>query len=199
MTATRDPKDFYETPQNATYPIMAECIMSGVADHWEAVLDLGCGDGRLGLSAKAAYNFSRSESMLSEGLVEGVELDEERAAKATLNGVDYVYQMPLADVNEVTTPDLIIANPPFSMALDFLVWAAAARRATAGDLADVLFLLPLGYMASQGRHPFWKLNPPDALRVHSSRLSFTGDGKTANADYGWFYWGAGLQGIDFYP
>lgn len=193
---TRDPKDFYETPEKATYPIMVECIMSGVADLWEVVLDLGCGDGRLGLSAKAAYNFSRSESMLSEGVAQGIELDEERAHKATLNGVDYVYNMALSDVGEVTPPDLVIANPPFSMALDFLVWAAGLRAESG---ADVLFLLPLGYMASQGRHPFWKLNPPDALRVHSSRLSFTGDGKTANADYGWFYWGGGLRGIDFYP
>jgi hypothetical protein len=192
---TRSDKDFYETPEAATYPIMAECIMGGPADDWHVVLDLGCGDGRLGRAATAAYEFADPDV---KGTTYGVEIDPERAEIASRNGV-LTSEGPLEffDHQQVPAPDLVISNPPFSEALEFLEFAHAYK--SYGHHPEILFLLPVGYLGSRGRHAFWKANPPDAMRVFSKRLSFTGDGKTANADYAWFYWGGALQGIDFYP
>jgi SAM-dependent methyltransferase len=194
---TRSDKDFYETPEVATYPIMVECIQNGLVDRWGTVLDLGCGDGRLGRAAGAAYEFETG----LKALVRGVEIDPDRAEIASRNGV-MVSEGPLEFYDGdtlATQPGLVISNPPFSAALEFLEFALNYHRLT---YSDVLFLLPVGYLGSQHRHAFWKANPPDAMRVFSKRLSFTGDGKTANADYAWFYWGGalgGLKGIDFYP
>jgi trans-aconitate methyltransferase len=194
---TRDPKDFYETPDAATYPILAELIAAHGADHWERVFDLGCGDGRLGIGAVAAKRFANP---LTDSAAFGIEADPDRAQQARDNGFEYVYTGFLEEADYSMTdpppPDLVISNPPFSNALLFLETALQFHREAH---SDVLFLLPVGYLGSQGRHAFWKANPPDAMRVFSKRLSFTGDGKTANADYAWFYWGGALQGIDFYP
>lgn len=192
----RADKDYYETPDEATYPIMAECIQHGLVDGWDTVLDLGCGDGRLGRAAGAAYEFETG----GKATVTGVEADAERWGIARRNGVRcYAGELAMYDHDSLAvSPGLVISNPPFSAALEFLEFALAYHLY---DHSDVLFLLPVGYLGSQGRHEFWKANPPDAMRVFSKRLSFTGDGKTANADYAWFYWGGalgGLKGIDFY-
>jgi SAM-dependent methyltransferase len=193
----RNDKDFYETPEEARYPIMNECILEGAAQDWPVVLDLGCGDGRLGRDAGAAYNFCNSEAVYDKAHVTGIEVDPERAAIANRNGVEVIEApLELVDWREFVAPHLVISNPPFSRALEFLEFAHDARDEVN---CDVLFLLPVGYLGSQGRHAFWSKHQPDAMRVFSRRLSFTGDGKTANADYAWFYWGDALRGIDFYP
>jgi hypothetical protein len=195
----RHDKDFYETPEAARYPIMNECILSGAAVDWPVVLDLGCGDGRLGRDAGAAFEFCTYDSYnqpQGRAHITGIEVDPGRAAQANRNGVEVVeatlYQV---DWMALEVPSLVISNPPFSAALEFLEFAHEIRDESH---ADVLFLLPVGYLGSQGRHAFWSEHQPDAMRVFSTRLSFTGDGKTANADYAWFYWGDALRGIDFY-
>jgi hypothetical protein len=192
---TRDPKDFYPTPEEATYPILSELISNGAADGWYEILDLGSGDGRLGASAKAAAEFADPGM---ERTASGVELDDDMGDRS-LGMLDCVHYGDLRNMDGDLwpDPDLVISNPPFTLALEFLEFALNYHRLEFA-FADVLFLLPVGYMGSQKRHAFWKANPPDAMRVFSKRLSFTGDGKTANADYAWFYWGGALQGIDFY-
>ncbi len=76
--------------------------------------------------------------------------------------------------------DLILTNPPFSIAQKFIDHAL--------NYSNTCFmLLRLNYLGSIGRHEWWKKNPPIAIHVLSKRPSFTGTGTDAT-DYGWFAW-----------
>lgn len=76
--------------------------------------------------------------------------------------------------------DLIITNPPFSIAQEFISHATKH--------ADTVFmLLRLNFLGSIKRYEWWKANTPTALYVLSKRPSFTGSGTDAT-DYAWFVW-----------
>lgn len=78
--------------------------------------------------------------------------------------------------------DLVITNPPFTQAEDFIKRARSHSHCT-------IMLLPLNFLASVKRNAFWKTYAPDQLIILSSRPSFTEDGKTDHVDYAWYVWG----------
>jgi hypothetical protein len=76
-------------------------------------------------------------------------------------------------------PDLIISNPPFNLAMEFIQKALEDVRE--GGL--VIMLLRLNYFGSQKRKAWWQANMPTWCYVHSERMSFTPDGKTDSIEY----------------
>ncbi len=76
--------------------------------------------------------------------------------------------------------DLILTNPPFSLAQEFITHSLA--RAT-----TVIMLLRLNFLGSQKRYPWWIKNEPNSVIVLSKRPSFTGTGTDAT-EYAWFIW-----------
>jgi hypothetical protein len=76
--------------------------------------------------------------------------------------------------------DLIITNPPFSVAIEFLEKSLKESK-------TVVYLLRLNFLGSQKRKKFWDINKPTHLFVLSKRPSFTG-GKTDSTEYAWFVW-----------
>jgi len=76
--------------------------------------------------------------------------------------------------------DLIMGNPPFSKAQQFIEHALPRCN-------TLIFLLRLNFMGAVKRHNFWKENPPSKLYVLSNRPSFNGRG-TDSCDYGWYVW-----------
>lgn len=77
--------------------------------------------------------------------------------------------------------DVILTNPPYSRALEFVI--ASLARAT-----HVIMLLRLNFLASQKRNAFFSNNMPDIYCL-SDRPSFTGSGTDAT-EYAWFHWGS---------
>ncbi len=77
--------------------------------------------------------------------------------------------------------DVVITNPPFNQALEFVQGAMKDGRV-------VVMLLRLNWLASQKRNRFLLDNPP-SVYVLPRRPSFTNDGKTDATDYAWFIWG----------
>lgn len=76
--------------------------------------------------------------------------------------------------------DIIVTNPPFSIAQEFITHAL--------ELADtVIMLLRVNFLGSQKRYPFWVNNEPKALYILSKRPSFTGTG-TDSTEYAWYIW-----------
>lgn len=80
--------------------------------------------------------------------------------------------------------DLIVGNPPYSHA-EAHVRHALSLRSRCGVVA---FLLRLAFLESQERVPFWKEHPASKIYVLSQRPSFTGDGGSDKAAYGFFVW-----------
>ncbi|WP_373069854.1 hypothetical protein [Sulfurimonas sp.] len=76
--------------------------------------------------------------------------------------------------------DLIVTNPPFSEALEFL-------EKSLNEAKTVVYLLRLNFLGSQKRKQFWNDNPPSHIFVLSKRPSFTGKG-TDSTEYAWFCW-----------
>lgn len=76
--------------------------------------------------------------------------------------------------------DLVITNPPFTLALEFL-------QKSLTEAETVIYLLRLNFLGSQKRKPFWQANPPSHTMVLSKRPSFTGNG-TDSIEYAWFAW-----------
>lgn len=76
--------------------------------------------------------------------------------------------------------DLIITNPPFSIAKEFIDHSLEISN-------TCIMLLRINYLGSISRHEWWKKQPPTAMFVLSKRPSFTGKGTDAT-DYAWFVW-----------
>lgn len=89
-------------------------------------------------------------------------------------GIDYL-------TTSFVKRDLIITNPPFTFAKEFL-----EKSLTESDC--VCYLLRLNYLGSQARKSFWnKIGTPNKLLILSKRPSFTGKGTDAT-EYAWFCW-----------
>lgn len=76
--------------------------------------------------------------------------------------------------------DLILTNPPFSVAREFIDHALSISN-------TCIMLLRLNFLGSIDRHNWWKQKPPSALHILSKRPSFTGKGTDAT-EYAWFVW-----------
>lgn len=93
-------------------------------------------------------------------------------------GIDYLTYQPPRMV------DLIVTNPPFSLALEFL-------QKSLRESVTVCYLLRLNFLGSQKRKAFWQANRPSHVLVLSKRPCFTGDGHTDSIEYAWFCWDRG--------
>ena len=82
-------------------------------------------------------------------------------------------------------PDLIITNPPFNLAMEFI-------KKAINDITDdgyVIMLLRLNFLGSLKRFNFLKNNMPIEIYVHSKRMSFIpNSSKTDSIEYAHFVW-----------
>ncbi len=149
-TGGRQENDYYPTPITCTDPLNEHI-------DWERV-----------------RSFREPCRGVARSIYDRVPLPDECKDWAELSeGVDYLNA-------EMGPVDLIITNPPFNIALDFL-------QKSLREAETVCYLLRLGFMGSQERATFWRENRPTHLFTLSKRPSFTGSGND-NSDYGWFCW-----------
>jgi hypothetical protein len=78
--------------------------------------------------------------------------------------------------------DLIIGNPPYTIAQAFIEHALQFTD-------NLIFILRQGFMSSNERAPFFRKYPPTRAGILPNRPSFTNDRKTDSADYAWLCWG----------
>lgn len=90
-------------------------------------------------------------------------------------------------LSDMTDHDIIITNPPFSLAFEFC-------RHAVNNAKEIYLLLRLNFLASKKRKAWFQKNEPSALFVLSERPSFTGHGTDAT-DYAWIAWGSEIKGI----
>jgi hypothetical protein len=168
----RNTLDQYETPWSAVELVIPYLPRTRV------LLDPCCGTGAM---------IQRAGVELHAEHVHGIEVDDTRP---------FVHFNPrrLTNADALTVPwpecDLILTNPPFNLAMDFVF--RALQEVTARG-TTVAMLLRLAFLASATRAPFHIANPSDVF-VLAKRPSFTEDGKSDSADYAWFIWGVGRGG-----
>jgi hypothetical protein len=174
--AVRDPLDFYGTPRWATESILVQ-LLSRQADDCEdpirSVLEPCAGTGAIASVLKDV------------GFAPWcVEIDQSRWDRC-----NKIAHCTLQDwLGEHTVDlkwDLILTNPPFSLALEFVIKAISMATCT-------VMLLPLNFMASKEREEFHKAHPSHChvLRKRPSfGLNKHGKKGTDAQDYGWFQWG----------
>lgn len=76
--------------------------------------------------------------------------------------------------------DLVITNPPFSLAQDYVeTYHDKCKR--------LVLLLRLNFLAGQRREAFFREYPVACVRVLPKRPSFTGNGTDAT-EYAWIEW-----------
>jgi len=84
--------------------------------------------------------------------------------------------------------DVIISNPPFNIAEEFIVKAIDELRPD----GMLIFLLRVNYLGSQKRYDsLWQQDKykPKQIITLVQRPSFTGDGATDSTEYAFFVWG----------
>jgi len=176
-TRARNQDDAYLTPLWAARAILDVLPAINPDDTW---LDPCAGEGAL-LRALAPMR----------GLRFGFEIDAARTAKAAAFGEvlqrDALSPEPWRPAGRRAS--CIIANPPFSFAMEFLERALAEVEAG----GEVAFLLRLCFLASMKRAAFHRSHPCD-IYILPKRPSFTPDGRTDSADYAWFVYGPGHAG-----
>lgn len=83
--------------------------------------------------------------------------------------------------------ELVITNPPFLVALEFIQRALECVRFGGW----VVMLLRLNFFGSAKRKPFFDQHMPERVYVHNKRMSFTPDGKTDSVEYMHAVWRKG--------
>lgn len=167
--------DFYATPPECIKAILPKLDIP--ADAY--VLDAGSGDGAI--AAVVAGAFPGAEIV---GIERNPELVERARARGLYNA-EFVRGNFYRYSSALHAPDLVIMNPPFSFAREFVERALAIVKRG----GTVCALLRLGFLSSEVRREFNRRHPADVY-VLTRRPSFTGDGADAT-DYGWFVWGPG--------
>ena len=182
--ASRNANDYYATPIRDIITFLDEFAMvePGITNqHDLRILDPSAGGDYLS-------EMSYPEALDVMGIPkEGIlTIDIREDSKAQFKG-DYLCMAPFS-----RSPDIIITNPPFTLALPFI--KKALSEVISGGF--VIALLRLNFFGSQSRYPFWKENLPKYCFVHHKRISFTPNGKTDSIEYMHAVWERDLK-VDF--
>lgn len=181
----RRPLDFYPTQTGVVASIMPVLFERLDWRRPVTILDPCCGEGSI-LDTAAKWLAANAGDLEVRPI--GIELDPMHAARAR-SRLGNAAKIECADALAVNTTwpsaDLILMNPPFSLAMPFVARAVVTMAKSKGTAA---VLLRLAWMASRKRAEFHRVWAPDAY-VLSQRPSFTGDGKTDNSEYAWFVYG----------
>ena len=116
------------------------------------------------------------------GNITAVEIREEEYNKL-LKLADKVVIDDFLKWNTNKDYELIIGNPPFSLAREFIEKCFEISN----EKTKIVMLLRTSFLESKNRFDFWQKYPLSGLYVLSKRPSFTGKGTDATS-YAWFIW-----------
>ncbi len=175
---TRRPNDFYETPEWATHRLL-EALSASVTHR-----NLISGNQRwLEPSAGTGAITRAVNSWVGDDWIDwsAIEKDPELADRLAQSPAGRNYEICdflSAESNRIGSNfDLVIGNPPYKQAEQFV--SRAADFAPHG-----LFLLRCGFLESTRRASMFQRWAPDVF-ILPERPCFTGDGKTDMSSYAW--------------
>ena len=170
----RKEADFYATPFDAVYALLDNYNGIRQEDH---ILEPSAGNGNIikALRERGYRNYITAVELRAE---ERKNLHESRANQVAI--VDFLQYGECVNMQNY---DVIIGNPPYSMAQEFIDKSLSLLN-PGGRL---IFLLRTNFLESKKRFEWWQDRLPTRLYVLSKRPSFTGNGTDATS-YAWFIW-----------
>lgn len=168
--AVRRDADFYATPLETVYSFLD--VYDGIKSS-DSILEPSAGDGAI---IKALRNRGYDNH------IDAIELREEER----YNLIGYADRVGIGDflkMEGLSGYDVVIGNPPYSEALEFIKKSLEIIRPG----GRVIMLLRTNFLESKTRFQFWKDNPLSGIYCLSKRPSFTGKGTDATS-YSWFVW-----------
>lgn len=169
--AVRKPYDFYATPIDVVENLLDNIDTSNWGKY--EILEPSAGNGNV---VKAIRNKACG------GYITSIEIREEEIDKLKMISDNVI----IGDFFELKIDkkfDIIIGNPPYSCAKDFIEKSLKMLN----DDGKLIMLLRTAFLESKSRYEFWQKNKLNGLYVLSKRPSFTGNGTDATS-YSWFIW-----------
>lgn len=166
----RAPQDFYATPINVIKTFLDAYDRFSPGD---VILEPSAGRGNFVQCLRERY----------EGIkIHACELQTENA-KTLFPFADLVMQGDYLASEFPCRYDIIIGNPPYSLAQEFVDKSLSLLK----EDGCLIFLLRAAFLESKKRFVWWQDKLPSGLYVLNERPSFTGKGTDATA-YAWFIW-----------
>lgn len=158
--------DFYPTPPEATEALL-DIILNDIRG--DMIHEPACGDGAI------------SKVLEKNGLtVISTDLVDRGFGQSGMNFLD-----------SVIVSDVIITNPPFFLAEEFI------RKAVSSPARRVYMLLKATYFHAKERTPLFEKYPPARVMPLNFRLDFTGEGKPT-MECIWVEWDKDFKGLTQY-
>ena len=166
----RRPHDFYPTPFPSIEAFLDVFPLRGGIE----VLEPGAGSGNIIKTLQKYGDFS----------IDAVEIRPEETEHLQQLGVNVIIGDYLS-MNIGKKYDLIIGNPPFNQAIEFVERSLELLKPD----GMLVFLLRTAFMESDRRFSFWQKpeHQISGLYTLHARPSFTGHGTDATS-YSWFIW-----------
>jgi hypothetical protein len=161
----RSPADNYETPSWCAHRLLEHLPLPG--GRW---FEPAAGNGAI----IEAINEMRSDILWSANELREECKDDLEKLEAEVSIGDF-FDVPLEG-----RYDVIITNPPFRLAQQFVL-----KCLEHSDI--VVMLLRVNFIGSAKRSKFMREHAPDVYTL-PNRPSFMGGGKTDSPEYGWFVW-----------
>ena len=167
----RNEADFYATPLETVYALLDN--YNGITSE-DSILEPSAGNGNIiqALRNRGYTNF-----------IEAVELREDETSELMKKADKVSICDFLTEYKGTTKYDVIIGNPPYSLAQEFID-KSLELLAPGGVL---IFLLRTNFLESAKRFAWWQDKLPNGLYTLHKRPSFTGKGTDATS-YSWFIW-----------
>jgi hypothetical protein len=178
----RHKSDYYVTPQkdieefmyHLQYTVFDKDTASMQRLSW---LDPCCGGDK---ENEASYLSVINRFFEPENIL-GIDIREDSKADITIDYLNYEKQA-------INTHDIIISNPPFYLAEDFIKKSLELVE----DGGYVVMLLRLNFLGSRKRKHIFENSMPEYCFVHHKRMSFT-NGATDSIEYAHFVWRKGVS------
>jgi len=173
----RHKSDYYVTPQkdieefmyHLQYTILNKDSVSMEKLDW---LDPCCG----GDAENEASYLSVIKRFFEPKNICGIDIREDSKADVVMNYLD-------CEKENMSNHDIIISNPPFYLAEDFI----KKSLEFVNDGGYIVMLLRLNFFGSKKRKQIFENNMPKYCFVHHKRISFT-NGATDSIEYAHFVW-----------
>lgn len=168
--------DFYPTPL-----YVAQDALSFLPSAFtpQCILDPGAGTGVWGKAARQVWK---------DTTITGIEIRPEATRPTAYNfwiAQDFLLTLP------DTVFDLVIGNPPYNRAEQFIRHALAMLESG----GYMIMMLRLAFLESKTRvRSLYRYHPPQTVVVRANRVSFTGDGQSNATPYAYFIWQKGWHG-----